>query len=99
MKVYVIAQLTIRDRERYARYVEGFLPILEKYKGQLLAVDDGAEVLEGAWGHQRVVLMVFDERHDFERWSTSDEYREISQDRLASTDAVVLLVHGLPPRR
>ncbi|MEU4712333.1 DUF1330 domain-containing protein [Micromonospora purpureochromogenes] len=34
--------------------------------------------------------MSFDSRESFERWANSPEYREISRDRVAATDGVVL---------
>jgi uncharacterized protein (DUF1330 family) len=95
MAVYAIAQISINDRERYERYAQAFMPVLAQYKGRLLAADEHAEVIEGSWPHQKVILMSFAEREDFERWSGSPEYQEISKDRLASTDGVVLLLHGL----
>ena len=41
------------------------------------------------------MLLSFDSREDFERWSTSPEYREISRDREAATEGVVLLLDGI----
>ena len=31
MTVYALAQISIQDRERYDRYVAGFMPVLAKY--------------------------------------------------------------------
>ena len=39
--------------------------------------------------------MAFPDRDTFSRWATSEEYLEISKDRVAATDGVVLLVRGL----
>ncbi len=46
MAVYAIAQLSIHDRERYQKYVTGFMPILVKYGGRLPAADANPEL----WG-------------------------------------------------
>lgn len=99
MTVFALAQITIHDRARYDRYVAAFLPVLARYRGRLLAADESPEVVEGNWSHQKVILMAFDSRDDFERWSTSAEYREISWDREAATEGVVLLVDGVPGGR
>lgn len=99
MTVFALAQITIHDRARYDRYVAAFLPVLARYRGRLLAADESPEVVEGEWSHQKVILMAFDNRDDFERWSTSAEYREISRDREAATEGVVLLVDGVPTPR
>ena len=47
MSAYIIAKIQIKDREIYAKYEEGFMPIFEKYQGELLSVDETPTVLEG----------------------------------------------------
>jgi len=93
--VYAIAQLRIHDRARYDRYAARFMPVLLKYGGRLLAADEQPAVVEGPWSGDKVVVMAFPDRETFTRWSTSPEYQEISRDRLAATEGVVLLVHGI----
>src|SRR5438105_2926265 len=98
MTVYVIAQLTIHDRPRYDRYAAGFMPVLIKYGGRLLASDEAPQRLEGDWAGDKVVMIAFPDSAAAERWMTSPEYREISQDREAATTGPVLLVRGLEAR-
>jgi uncharacterized protein (DUF1330 family) len=95
MSAYVIAQISIHDRTRYERYAAGFMPVLAKYGGRLLAADEQPQVMQGAWGHQKVIVMQFDDHDSALRWSNSAEYQEISRDRLAATDGVALLVAGV----
>jgi uncharacterized protein (DUF1330 family) len=92
--VYVVVQLTIHDRERYDRYVSRFIPVIDLYDGEVVAVDDHPEVLQGTWDHDRVVLLSFPDRERFDSWASSQEYREIVPDRLASTEGPILLVRG-----
>ncbi|GAA2343458.1 DUF1330 domain-containing protein [Dactylosporangium salmoneum] len=99
MTVFALAQIAIHDRQRYQRYVAAFMPVLTQYRGRLLAADESPRVVEGDWPYQKVILMAFDSREHFEQWSTSPEYREISRDREAATDGVVLLVDGVPASR
>jgi uncharacterized protein (DUF1330 family) len=47
LTVYVVAQLRIHDRERYDAYAAGFMPVLIRYGGRLLAADEAPTVLEG----------------------------------------------------
>lgn len=98
MTVYALAQLRVHDRARYDRYAAAFLPVLAKYRGRLLAADESPQVVEGAWSYDKAVLMAFDDRESFRAWADSPEYREISRDRVAATDGVVLLLDGLPGR-
>ena len=44
-----MAKIDIHDPAHYARYEEGFLAILDKYKGRILSVDEKSLVLEGDW--------------------------------------------------
>jgi uncharacterized protein (DUF1330 family) len=94
--VYALAQLTIRDRERYERYAKRFHDVLAGYGGRLLAADEAPAVLEGAWDRQKVVLIELPTQAAFDAWSQSEAYAEISLDRKAATEGPVLLVHGLP---
>ena len=96
MTVYALVQLRIHDRDSYDRYQARFMPILQKYKGRLLAADESPRVLEGEWwDRNKVVLMAFDDKDAFKAWASSPEYTDISKDRKAGADAVVLLVKGL----
>ncbi|HSP27144.1 MAG TPA: DUF1330 domain-containing protein, partial [Ilumatobacteraceae bacterium] len=42
----------------------------------------------------KIVLIAFDDRQEFERWAASPTYQEISKDRIAATTGTVVLVHG-----
>lgn len=95
MTVYALAQLKIHDRPTYERYMAGFMPVLLKYKGRLLAADENPRVLEGQWERDKVVLMAFDDAAAFRAWANSAEYTEIARDRTASADAIVLLLQGV----
>lgn len=99
MTVYALAQISVHDRARYDRYATAFLPVLAKYRGRLLAADEAPRVVEGSWPYDKVVLMAFDSRESFQAWADSPEYREISRDRIAATEGVVLLLDGLPGHR
>ncbi|GEM_PF-229087 len=95
--VYALGQLTIRDRIRYQQYVRRFHDVLLRFGGRLLAADESPEVLEGSWERDKVVLLEFESAESFWAWARSDEYQEISRDRIAATEGTVLLVHGVEP--
>jgi uncharacterized protein (DUF1330 family) len=94
---YVLAQLSIHDPERYARYAAGFLATLAPYDGRLLVADDAPDLLAGEWPHDKVVLLAFPDREAAQRWSSSPAYRRIAVDREASTEATVLVLRGVAP--
>lgn len=95
MTVYMIAQISITDREAYRRYQARFIDVLSRYRGTLLAYDREPSVEEGEWDRERVVLMSFPDEGAFREWADSGEYQEIAVDRRAGSSGVVLLVRGL----
>lgn len=95
MPVYAIAQLSIHDRSAYDRYQARFMDVFRRFSGRLLAADERPQVVEGRWDREKLVLMSFPDEAAFRAWATSPEYEEISKDRRAGSDAVVLLVKGI----
>jgi uncharacterized protein (DUF1330 family) len=93
--VYAIAQLRFTDRAAYDRYQMRFMDVFRRHRGTLLAADESPEVVEGRWDREKVVLMSFPDETAFRSWSESADYQEISKDRRAGADTVVLLVKGL----
>jgi uncharacterized protein (DUF1330 family) len=93
--VYAIAQLRFTDRAAYDRYQMRFMDVFRRFRGTLLAADEHPQVVEGSWDREKVVLMSYPDQDEFRSWSESAEYQEISKDRDAGADTVVLLVAGL----
>jgi uncharacterized protein (DUF1330 family) len=93
--VYAIAQLRIHDPVRFGSYVAGFMPVLRKYGGQLLATDNRPDAIEGQWEGDRIVILAFQDRDAFTTWLESADYQEIVKHRLAAADTTFLLVQGV----
>jgi uncharacterized protein (DUF1330 family) len=93
--VYAIAQLRFTDRAVYDRYQARFMEVFGRHTGMLLAADESPKVVEGQWDREKVVLMSFPDEAAFRGLVQSPEYQEISKDRRAGADTVVLLVQGL----
>ena len=94
MTVYVIVQLKMIDRAAYDRYQARFFGVFRKFNGRLLSADESPDVLEGSWDRDKVVLMSFPDEAAFRAWANSPEYLEISKDRKAAADGIVLLAKG-----
>jgi uncharacterized protein (DUF1330 family) len=92
--VYVIVQLKMTDRAAYDRYQARFLDVFRKFQGRLLSADEAPAVMEGTWDRDKLVLMSFPDEAAFRAWADSPEYLEISKDRKASADGIVLLARG-----
>ncbi|PON09728.1 hypothetical protein C2W62_53915, partial [Candidatus Entotheonella serta] len=41
------------------QYVDGVLPIVRKYDGEVLVAHDDVDVLEGVWNPQRTIVLKF----------------------------------------
>ena len=95
MTVYMMARIQIDDRDRYGQYEAGFMEIFEKYDGQLLAVDEAPEVMEGTWDVTRTVLIGFPSTEAARAWYHSEEYQALAQHRFASSRGDAVLVSGL----
>jgi len=94
MPVYLVAQLTIHDRTRYADYAIGFMPIFTKYGGKLLSVDEAPKVIEGDWKYTRTVLLEFPSEESADAWYRSEEYQAIAAHRRAASTANLVLIQG-----
>ena len=95
MSVYAIAQLRITDRAAYDRYQAKFMGVMKRFQGRVLAADESPQVIEGEWERDKVVLLAFPDEAAFREWADSPDYQEISKDRKAGSEAVVLLVKGI----
>ena len=92
---YFIAQIKIKDKTEYQKYINEAEEIFSKYNGKYLAVDDNPIILEGNWNYTRTVLIKFENKDDFEKWYNSKEYKEILKYRLSAAKCDTILVEGL----
>ena len=97
MAVYIVARITINDRERYRQYEAGFMDIFAAHTGRLLAVDDDPEVLEGQWQCTRTVVAEFPDRDEALAWYRSDDYQTLAEHRFAASDGEIALLQGIGP--
>jgi len=94
MSVYIIAQLKFTRRELYDRYQSRFMGVFSKFKGKLLVADAHPVVLEGEWPRDKIVIMEFPDDACGAGIPELARYQEISVDRKAGADAIVLTVRG-----
>lgn len=92
MAAYIVASIKIRDREGYARYEAGFMDVFSKYEGELVAVSETAEVLEGEWPYTRAVLLRFPDRVAAKAWYESPEYQQLAAHRRDASEGVIIAV-------
>ena len=95
LKVYMVVNLEIKDKEIYRKYEKGFFSFLKKYDGEFITYDDSFESLEGSspLSGGRVIIFSFPSEE-------KAKYQELSEFRRQATDTVSLsMIKGLPPRK
>ncbi len=92
MPALFVAQISIHDHKTYSAYEAGFMPVLIQYEGQVLAVDENAETIEGQWPATRTVILQFADREAARRWYDSAEYQAIRAHRTAASEGNIVLI-------
>jgi len=95
MAHYIIAEISIADREEYALYEAGFMAIFSRYQGTMLAVEEQPELLEGEWPHSRTVLVEFPNREQALAWYQSEDYQALASHRKRASNGNLVLIKGL----
>ena len=96
MSAYMIAQINVHDAEEYQKYLAGFLPIFERYGGELLVTSRSeTEVIEGEWAYPRTVIMKFPSLEQARRWHDDPDYQALAEHRRRSAQANLVLVEGV----
>ena len=95
MAHYLIAQIAIKDREKYAEYEAGFMDVFKSYKGKLLSVDENVSLLEGQWPATRTVLIEFPSKEEALAWYESEEYQLLAKHRFAASTSDIAIISGL----
>jgi uncharacterized protein (DUF1330 family) len=95
MACYLIAQINVRDKEGYKKYLDGFDEVFRNYKGIIMAADKDPAVLEGEWQYPRTVLMRFPDVEEAMRWYRSPQYQKLAKIRRRASDSNIVLVRGM----
>ena len=81
--VYIFGQMAVKSYEDYfTQYGSPFLPILEKFKGTLLAATKNGRTLEGEAFGNWTVLMQFPSKEMAYGFVTSEEYAPLMELRV-----------------
>ena len=95
MKSYLWAELDIADAARFeADYSVLVRPMVERFGGRFLVVDDHPDVREGERRVGRLVLLEFDTADGATTFYDSPEYRAIIGERLRWSTGHLYLARG-----
>ena len=93
-KAYWIAHVTVKDMEKYKKYVESAPPAFEKYGAKFLARGGRFEVMEGEVKSRNVVIE-FASLEDAIACYQSDAYQKARAHRIDAGDADITIVEGV----
>ena len=101
LPVYMIANLSITNKDEYRIYEKGFFSILKKYGGTFITYDDNSETIEGDSPRVgRMIIFSFPSEKAAKGWYADSEYQTLSGHRRAGTKLEFLtMVKGIPPHK
>ena len=94
MPVYLIIDITIRDQEMYADYVDQVPAVVERYGGHYLVRGGGVTPLSGDWHPERIIVVEFDGIEQIQDFLSSPEYQGLVPLREQSTTSRSVIVEG-----
>lgn len=96
MSAFMIAQIEVHDPDEYQKYLAGFMPVFQRYGGELLATSKNeTRVVEGEWAHPNTVIMKFPSIEKARAWYRDPDYVKLANHRYRSASANLVLVEGL----
>ncbi|SVA21940.1 uncharacterized protein METZ01_LOCUS74794 [marine metagenome] len=92
MSLIMVAIISIKDDDKYLEYQNKVLPMFEELGIEVLAVDDSPKPIEGETRSQRIVVLRFADKEEFNSWYESEAYKAIKPIRLNASNGEVHLL-------
>jgi len=96
MSAYIVSRVKIHDSEAMQRYMTEAPATVLAFGGRYLVRGNDVRALEGAWEHERMVVVEFEDKHAALAWYESEMYRPLRDLRQRSAETVILLADGVP---
>lgn len=93
--VYALLQVKVKDREKLAAYVQGHLPSLIQYGGELVLRGEGLAPVKGDWLPELFVVHRWPDEASFRMWHDSPEYLPWRKLRDEACDITITLATAL----
>ncbi len=94
MPAYVIAQIDVRDPDRYEEYKKMSPVSSAQSGGRFLVLGPKPEVLVGDWQPRRMVLLEFPSVERAREWWASEEYAPAKALRQATSTGSLIILDG-----
>lgn len=95
MAAYIIANIEVTDPAGYEQYKKRAAATITSHGGRYLTRGGAAEVLEGDWVPNRVVIVEFPNMAQLKVWYDSAEYRALLQIRRRTSKSSLVAIEGL----
>jgi uncharacterized protein (DUF1330 family) len=95
--IYVLLDVTIKDKTRFLQYVDGHRPSMQQYGGKLLFRSNDLEVIEGSWSPKLFVVQEWPSADAFYNWHNSTEYAPWKKLRQECMNVNMVLARTLKP--
>jgi uncharacterized protein (DUF1330 family) len=93
-KGYLVANIRVADKEKFAEFVGMAGPAIKKYGGKVLAKGPSADRLEGAIAG--IVMMIeFESKEAANTFYHSEEYQAAKAIRETCSDTDLMIIEGL----
>ena len=93
-KGYVVANIRVKDQEKFQQFSGMAGPVIERYGGKVLARGPGADRLEG--DVSGVVMMIeFETKEAATKFYHSEEYQAAKAVREACSDTDFMIIEGV----
>lgn len=99
MSVYYIANMEVFDEATYKENRKTGQArsnaSITSHNGKVLAADSDFKILDGTNKSTRIIIIEFETEEDLNAWYNSAEYTEIKKVRDTTTNANVVMLHGV----
>jgi len=96
MSAYLIANVVIKDNDKFKDYMKATPPIIKKFGGRFLVRGGDFQICEGNWNPERLVVVEFESMQKAKQFYNSPQYKAIIHLRQSSAYTEWVFVDGLP---
>ena len=94
MAAYLIGDIEVTDPDTYERYRAGVPATVAAFGGKYLVRGAEAEVAEGTWSPNRLVVLEFESMERLKAWYDSPEYADLKKLRQSASKGNLIFADG-----
>ena len=94
MKGYLILDFSIKDFARFKEYIDNIAAFIEKHGGKYIVQGVEAEVMEGNWQPERIVVLEFPSTDKAKTFLADPAAQTLFSIRHDTTQSKLILVEG-----